>query len=63
MILSDGDRLLRRAEVEQLTGLSCSSIYRLMSDGQFPRPKRIAPQAVRWLLSEIQRWIADAPRV
>ena len=63
MILADGDRLLRRSEVEQLTGLSCSSIYRLMSDGQFPRPKRIAPQAVRWLLSEIQRWIADAPRV
>ena len=63
MILADGDRLLRRAEVEQMTGLSCSSIYRLMSDGQFPKPKRIAPQAVRWRLSEIQRWIADAPRV
>ena len=32
------DRLLRRREVEKITGMSRSSIYRLMQDGDFPRP-------------------------
>ena len=31
-----GDRLLRRREVEELTGLSRASIYRLMRGGRFP---------------------------
>ena len=31
------DRLLRRREVERITGLSYSSIYRLMPLGQIPR--------------------------
>ena len=28
------DRLLRRREVEKITGISRSSIYRLMQDGE-----------------------------
>ena len=32
------DRLLRRRQVEEITGMSRSSIYRLMQDGEFPRP-------------------------
>ena len=61
-MLADDDRLLRRPEVELMTGLSCSTIYRLMSKGKFPRPKRIGPQAVGWLISEIRQWMTDTPR-
>ena len=32
------DRLLRRQQVEEITGLSRSSLYRLMAAGEFPRP-------------------------
>ena len=32
------DRLIRRPEVEAVTGMSCSEIYRRMDRGEFPRP-------------------------
>ena len=51
------DRLLRRPEVEALTGLSRSCIYSHMKHRQFPRPRRIGRQAVAWLESEIAAWI------
>jgi len=51
------DMLLRRPEVERLTGLSRSSIYRLMAAGAFPRPKRSGLQAVAWPASVISHWI------
>ena len=37
------DRLLRRRHVEEVTGMSRSSIYRLMQNGEFPRPVKIGP--------------------
>lgn len=50
-------RFLRRREVEQRTGYSCSNIYRLMSLGLFPSACRIGPGAVGWLESEIDEYI------
>ena len=60
--MPDEDRLLRRPEVEQRCGLTCSTIYRLMDEGRFPRPLRVGPKAVRWLESEIGAWVASRPR-
>ena len=59
------DRLLRRREVEAVTGLSCSRLYALMGAGHFPRPLRIGsgPRgAVAWPTREIEQWIAERPR-
>ena len=50
------DLLLRRADVERRTGLSCTTIYRLMRAGAFPEPVRVGPRAVRWPASEIEAW-------
>ncbi len=55
-------RLLTRQQIEEITGLTRSTIYRLMRSGQFPEPIRIGPRAVRWPQSEIEAWIADRPR-
>ncbi|MCY4528729.1 MAG: AlpA family transcriptional regulator [Chloroflexi bacterium] len=55
------DRLLRRRQVEDITGLSRSSIYRLMRNGEFPVPVRVGPAAVRWKASEITRWVESRP--
>ena len=55
------DRLLRRRQVEEITGLSRSSIYRLMQDGDFPRPVRVGPAAVRWRTSDITVWLESRP--
>ena len=51
------NRLLRRSQVEEIAGLSRSSIYRLMQNGGFPRPVKIGPTAVRWRARDIAAWL------
>ena len=53
------ERYLRRRAVEQLTGLSRSTIYDLMAKGQFPRPVRLTAKAVAWPESVIADWLAS----
>ena len=55
------DRLLRRREVEEITGVSRSAIYRLMHNGEFPRPVRVGTAAVRWRASDIAAWLESRP--
>lgn len=55
------DRYLRRRDVERDTGLSRATIYRHMEAGLFPRPRRVGPNSVRWLESDLQRWKAKHP--
>ena len=38
-----------------------SSIYRLMDSGDFPRPVRVGPAAVRWRESDITGWLESLP--
>ena len=52
------DSILRRKEVEARIGLSRSSIYAAMAQGQFPRPLRLGRRAVGWRQSEIDDWLA-----
>lgn len=51
--------LLKRPEVRQRTTLSDSTLYRLMEQGDFPRPVRVNPngRAVAWIESEVHAWI------
>ena len=56
------DRLVTRAEVERRVGLGRSALYRAMREGRFPEPLRVGPKSVRWLLSEVEKWIVDLPR-
>ena len=53
--------LLTRPEVETRTGLSCSSIYRLMSEGEFPKPLKIGQRAVRWRSTDLEAYLANRP--
>lgn len=55
------DRLLRRREVEGVTGMSRASIYRLMRSGSFPLPLRVGATAVRWKESDVAEWIESRP--
>lgn len=54
-------RYIRRNEVESLTGLSRSTIYRLMSAGEFPRPIKLTRKAVAWAEADIADWLASRP--
>jgi prophage regulatory protein len=50
--------LLRRPEVERLSGLSRSTLYALVAKGQFPAPVRIGIRAVAWRTSDLDAWLA-----
>lgn len=54
-----GTRLMRRPDVEALTGLSKSYIYDLMERGIFPKPVKLGPKSVAWVDDEVRQWIAD----
>jgi prophage regulatory protein len=51
------ERILRRKEVQQLTGLSCSTIYAFMKNNQFPKSLNLGGRMVGWKLSSIENWI------
>ena len=43
------------------TGISRSTLYVLMAEGTFPRPRRVGKRAVRWNASEITNWLENRP--
>jgi prophage regulatory protein len=60
--MHDFDPYLRLREIERLTGLSKSTVYRLEALGQFPRRVKLSERASAWRASEVTRWLADRPR-
>ena len=52
-------RLINRKQVEQITSLSRSSIYLLMSQDRFPKAVQIADKRVAWIEKEINDWVND----
>jgi len=57
MMQSTNAKIIRLREVMNRTGLSRSTIYSLMSRGDFPKNIRIGSNSVGWLESEIEEWI------
>jgi Predicted transcriptional regulator len=57
------EKHLRRPTVEEITGLSRSTIYRLMSSGEFPKPVKLSGRAVAWPESSIMKWLETRPQV
>ena len=55
-------QLLRRTQVESMTGLGRSTIYALMRKDDFPTPIRIGPKSVRWKLCELEEFLENCPR-
>lgn len=51
------ERHYRRPAVEEITGLSRTTIYAMMSRGEFPRPVRLTRKAVAWPESKITEWL------
>jgi prophage regulatory protein len=52
------DRIVREAERRVITGVPTSGWYAMQAKGTAPKPVRLGPRAVGWLLSELQGWIA-----
>ena len=50
-------RLLRLPEVMNKTGYGKAWIYRLISQGRFPKQVKIGSRAIAFVESEIDEWI------
>jgi prophage regulatory protein len=55
-------RILRRRDVENLTGLSRSTLYAMMATGNFPSPIKLGKRAVGWQDEDLTKWIASRPK-
>ena len=49
-------KYVRREEVEEITTLSKSTIYRLMRTKEFPSQAKIGGRKVGWSLDEVYAW-------
>ena len=50
-------KILRLRSIIELTGLSRSTIYLQISQGNFPRQVSLGARAVGWRESDIQAWL------
>jgi len=48
--------LIRLSDLSESLGVSRSTIYRWISEGEFPAPVRIGERAVRWRSEDIEQW-------
>jgi len=55
-------QILRRLDVQRVTGLSKATLWRLVKTGDFPQPIKLSERAVGWKASEIDAWIESRPR-
>ncbi|WP_348984600.1 AlpA family phage regulatory protein [Aliiroseovarius sp. S2029] len=42
--------------MEQLVGLSRSTLYAMMAEGTFPKPIKLGKRAVGWRAIDIEAW-------
>jgi prophage regulatory protein len=56
-VAADAPRVFARLPtVIQVTGLSRSTIYRMVASGAFPAPVQIGARAVAWRWADLERW-------
>lgn len=52
-------RILRLKTVLERTGLSRSTLYRMMNEGTFPRALRISARCSGWRECELEAWLEN----
>lgn len=55
-------RIIRRPEVQAMTGLGRTRIDELERAGEFPARIRISTRACGWRSDELENWIKSRPR-
>jgi prophage regulatory protein len=56
-------RMLRWPQVQEITGLSRSTIWRLEGRGAFPARRQLGGNSVAWRADEVEDWITQRPVV
>ena len=56
---SVSDRIIRADEVQNMTGLSRTTIWRMENKNEFPRRVSLGANCVGWKLSEVECWLRE----
>ena len=51
--------LIKLPAVKRITTFSSATIYRLISEGEFPKQIKLAERSSAWLLEEIYSWLEE----
>lgn len=54
-------KILRLPAVLRTTGLSRTTVWRLVKANKFPAPVRLSARAIGWRHSEIEGWLRSRP--
>ena len=57
VVQAQSERILRSREVQEMTGLSRTTIWRLETRGDFPSRVALTPSSVGWRLREVEAWL------
>lgn len=52
------DQFVDMAFITRLTGLTDKWFYKLIKDGEFPKPIKLG-RSSRWLQSEVEAWLQE----
>lgn len=50
-------KVLRLPDVESITGLSRSTIYKKIKAGTFPKYMKLGSRSTGWLASDVESWV------
>lgn len=53
------EQILKLPEVKSITSLSRSSVYRLITQGSFPKQIKLSERSSGWARSDVEKWLAD----
>lgn len=53
------NRILGIRQLEEMLGITRTTIYRWQRDGNFPAPLKLGQRANRWREDEILNWLAE----
>ena len=57
--LQDGEQLIRLPKLLIRLGVSRSTVYRRVKNGEMPAPVHPSPRCTAWKLSEVDSWMAQ----
>lgn len=52
------DKLVDMVFITEFTGLSNKWFYKLIQEGEFPKPIKLG-RSSRWLISEVEQWVQE----
>lgn len=53
------DQILRKPDIERITGMTERHIRNLEARGEFPRRVKLGARAVGWRARQVEEWIAS----